>query len=106
VRTVLTAAMLAMAAAPALADDPVEAGKALAELNCARCHAIGADGESPHADAPPFRSLGERYPLDALEEAFASGHITSAHPDMPDFTATPEQAGALIAYIDSVQDAR
>ncbi|WP_158285005.1 c-type cytochrome [Hoeflea marina] len=96
-----------MLVAPGLAqaqtDPDVGVGQVLVELNCSRCHATGLTGASPHSMAPPFRTLGERYPMDALEEAFASGHITSAHPDMPDFTATPDQIGAIIAYIASIQ---
>src|SRR5579859_1385182 len=34
-------------------------GKALLEAMCARCHAVGNTGRSPHVDAPPFRSFGD-----------------------------------------------
>ncbi|GIL01180.1 MAG: hypothetical protein BroJett030_10790 [Alphaproteobacteria bacterium] len=80
----------------------VDHGRVLVELNCSPCHAIDASGDSPHADAPPFRVLGERYPIDALEEAFVEGIVTG-HPDMPEFTATPEQIADIIAYIESIQ---
>jgi mono/diheme cytochrome c family protein len=92
-------------AAPAAAQDDAESiahGKALVEANCARCHAVGADDASNHAEAPPFRTLSERYPLDALEEAFVEG-ITTGHPDMPEFVATPEQVADILAYIDTLQ---
>lgn len=85
---------------PAAADD-VALGKALVELNCARCHAVDRTSDSGHADAPPFRTLSHRYPLDSLEEALAEG-ISTGHPDMPEFTATPEQISAILAYIGSL----
>lgn len=84
------------------ASDQIAYGKALVEANCAGCHATGASDESLHADAPAFRTLSERYPLDALEEAFVEG-VTTGHPDMPEFKATPRQIGAIIDYLDSLQ---
>jgi len=92
-------------AAPAAAQDDAESiahGKALVEANCARCHAVGSGDSSSHPEAPPFRTLSERYPLDALEEAFVEG-ITTGHPDMPEFIASPEQVADILAYIDSLQ---
>ncbi len=79
-------------------DSGVAHGKALVELNCATCHAIGTTDQSTHSEAPPFRDLSKRYPLDALEEAFAEGIVTG-HPDMPEFTASPEQIADILAYI-------
>ena len=81
---------------------PIGHGKQLVELNCSPCHAIGLTGDSPHPDAPPFRTLGQRYPIDALEEAFAEG-IETGHPDMPSFVAEPDQIADIIAYISSIQ---
>ncbi len=78
--------------------ESVALGKALVETNCARCHAVGADDASTHPEAPPFRDLQKRYPLDALEEAFVEG-IAVGHPDMPLFIASPEQIEAIIDYI-------
>jgi mono/diheme cytochrome c family protein len=34
-------------------------GKALLEEFCARCHAMGRQGRSPHADALQFRAFGQ-----------------------------------------------
>lgn len=76
-------------------------GRALVQANCARCHAIGRDDESTHPEAPPFRDLHMRYPLEALEEAFVEG-ISVGHTDMPEFVATPEQIGAIIDYIGTI----
>lgn len=82
-------------------DSDVAYGKALVEANCARCHGVGSTDKSSHPDAPPFRILPNRYPLGALEEAFAEG-ISTGHPDMPEFMATQEQADAIIAYVGSL----
>ena len=101
----IAAAALAAFALPAAAGqtDPVLAyGQALVEANCAGCHGVGANDESRHAEAPPFRILWERYPIDALEESFATG-IATGHPDMPEFTATPAQLAAILDYIASLQ---
>ena len=93
-----------LAPARAQSTDGVEEGRKLVEANCSRCHAVGKADASPHEAAPPFRKLSERFPMDALEEAFADGRIYSGHPDMPEFVATPEQADSIIAYIASLQD--
>ncbi|RST84679.1 cytochrome c [Aquibium carbonis] len=87
----------------ASAEDAEQAyGRQLVEANCAGCHAIGTSDESTHPEAPAFRTLSERYPLDALEEAFVEG-ISTGHPDMPEFVASPAQIGAIIAYLDTLQ---
>lgn len=84
------------------ADDPIARGKGLVEANCARCHALSEAEPSAHGDAPAFSTLSQRYPLDALEEAFVEG-ISTGHPDMPEFVATPDQIQAIIAYLDTLQ---
>lgn len=99
--SVFVVLIAATASAPATADNLTNRGKALVEGNCARCHATGKTGKSSHPDAPAFRSLSQRYPLYALEEALAEG-ISTGHPDMPEFTATPAQISAIIAYIGSL----
>lgn len=83
-------------------EQNIAAGKALVEASCAQCHAVGRTGDSPHREAPPFRELGQRYPIQDLEEALAEGIVTG-HPEMPEFIATPEQIGSIIAYMDSIQ---
>ena len=96
------AAVLLGSAPPALADGVMEHGKALVEVNCARCHAIGKTDKSSHPDAPAFRTLSKRYPITDLEEALAEG-ISTGHPDMPEWVASPDQIEAIIAYISSLQ---
>ncbi len=101
-RVRLAIAAFALATAPAAAEDLIAEGRALAEENCASCHAIGAGDESAHDDAPAFRTLSANYPVANLEEALAEG-IVSGHPDMPELAFPPEQVAALIAYLESVQ---
>ncbi|AZO41807.1 c-type cytochrome [Mesorhizobium sp. M7D.F.Ca.US.005.01.1.1] len=96
------AAVLLGSVLPALADGVTEHGKALVEVNCARCHAIGETDKSSHPDAPAFRTLSKRYPITDLEEALAEG-ISTGHPDMPEWVASPDQIEAIIAYISSLQ---
>ena len=93
---------LVLCAAPAQADDAlVPHGKALAEKNCATCHAVGVSGTSPLQDAPPFRDIAANYDEGELEDAFNDGVVTQ-HPAMPDWQMTPEQAAALASYIMSL----
>ena len=85
---------------------PVERGKAFAQQNCARCHAIGMEGASPYAPAPPFRTLHERYDVGDLAEAFAEGIIVvhnGGGEQMPEFMLEPAQIDDLIAYLRSLQ---
>jgi cytochrome c len=100
------ALILLLALAPAAwaedNSDRVEAGRDIAEQLCARCHAIGAEGESPHDEAPPFRTFAEKWPVDHLGEALAEG-ITVGHADMPEFVLEPEEIDAFIAYLESLE---
>jgi mono/diheme cytochrome c family protein len=77
-------------------------GAAYARENCAGCHAVGATGDSPLPAAPQFRSLGERYPIDDLAEAFAEG-IDTAHQEMPEFVMSTTENTDLLAYLKSIQ---
>jgi mono/diheme cytochrome c family protein len=78
-------------------------GEALLTTNCARCHATGTAGPSPHPAAPPFRTLARKYPIDGLQEALGEG-LSVGHPDMPEFVFEPEDIGAIIAYLKSIQE--
>jgi mono/diheme cytochrome c family protein len=77
-------------------------GKSLVTDNCSRCHAIGKEGDSPHAEAPAFRTLSNKYPVENLAESLAEG-IVSGHPDMPIFVFSPQDVEAIIDYLQSVQ---
>ena len=78
-------------------------GEALVTRNCGGCHAVGRTGASSHPEAPPFRLLGRRYPIEALEEALGEG-IFSGHPDMPEFVFSAPDVGAIVAYLKSIQE--
>lgn len=79
-----------------------EEGRQLAEMYCSTCHAIGASDEGRHSVAPPFRTLSEHYPVNALEEAFAEG-VLVGHRDMPEFQLEPAQIDDLVVYLNSIQ---
>ena len=70
---------------------------------CTRCHAIGRTGTSPHAVAPPFRTLSRRYPIEGLAEALAEG-LFVGHPDMPEFVFDSQDVGAILDYLKSIQE--
>lgn len=100
----LAAAVLvagAVGAVAAAADGDPEEGALLADRLCASCHAVGASGESPHADAPPLRVIAARWPVEYLAEAFAEG-VAVGHADMPEFELHPDRIADLLAYIDSL----
>ena len=82
--------------------EEVRQGRAMARAYCARCHAIGLHDKSHHPDAPPFRTLSQRYPIDSLQEAFAEG-ISVGHPDMPEWRFEPDQIRRLLGYLESIQ---
>lgn len=100
-RTYWVIAFVACGSLPAIAQD-IETGRTLLETYCADCHAIGADGSSPMAEAPPFRLLHERYDVELLEEALVEGLVTG-HPYMPEFEFDPDQARAIIDYLTSLE---
>lgn len=77
-------------------------GHHLAARTCATCHAVDPTGVSPMADAPPFRDVARRYPLDELETAFAEGLVTS-HPAMPAFAFRASEIDDLMAYLDTLR---
>lgn len=80
------------------------AGEQILAEKCARCHATGKSGDSPLVAAPPFRTLGAKYPLDSLAEALAEG-ITTGHPEMPEFVFSTDEIAAILAYMDRISDA-
>ena len=83
-------------------EPPIQRGRAFAQANCARCHAIGRSGESPLPKAPPFRTLHERYPVEDLEESLAEG-IRTGHPAMPEFALDENQIRDQISYLKSLE---
>jgi len=102
----LTALMVSAAViGRAAAAEPAplaEQGKVLVEQMCARCHATGPTGDSPHPGAPAFRSLDRRIDLDTFTDRLRNG-LTSGHPDMPTFRFSRTDARAVVAYLRSIQ---
>lgn len=76
----------------------VAKGKAFVQSNCARCHAVGLDDDSHMPEAPAFRTLHNRYPIDSLAEAFAEGIVTG-HPAMPQFELSIDTINDMLAYM-------
>jgi cytochrome c len=89
-------------ASGAQAQNSLRHGHALVKEFCARCHAVGRTGKSPHAGAPPFRGIGRSYDLDGFAERLERG-ISAGHPDMPEFVFTRADALAVQAYLRSIQ---
>jgi cytochrome c len=91
--------------APVLGEEtttPAGRGELLLTTNCARCHAVGRRGASPHPEAPPFRTLSRKFKVEGLAEALAEG-ISTGHPDMPEFIFEADEVGAIIDYLQSIQ---
>jgi cytochrome c len=79
-------------------------GKAIAQANCAKCHAVGPTGASPNPKSPPFRTLSRNYPLADLEEALAEGIVVGHEgAEMPQFRLSTSQIAALLAYLGTIQ---
>ena len=87
--------------APQPASRQIASGFAIVQKRCANCHAVGLQGASPRADAPPLRDLYKRYPVDGLRTAFKSG-VHVCHLDMPTFTLPNDEVDAVIAYLGSI----
>ncbi len=81
-----------------ISDDDLAAARGFVETNCARCHAIASEGESPFEAAPPLRDIGSRYAIEGLAEAFAEG-IVVGHAAMPEFELEPEEIDMLLDYL-------
>ena len=89
-----------------VATTAVQRGQQFVDKNCATCHAVGFEGPSPYAPAPPFRTLHERYDVGDLAEAFAEGIIVphkGGGREMPEFMLEPQQIDDLIAYLRSLE---
>jgi cytochrome c len=103
--------LVVLAACPAFAQQTapsmapklaVKLGRQIAQQNCQSCHALGTTQSSPNPSAPPLRTLGQRYPIDTLAEAFGEG-ILVGHSPMPEFELQPRQIEALLAYLKTIQ---
>ena len=90
------------ALAEAAEKDQSNKGEVLVRENCGSCHAVGAQGESPNPQAPAFRTLSEKYPVESLAESLAEG-IVSGHPEMPIFVFKAHDVDAIISYLEEIQ---
>ena len=97
----LMASAMVLVSFPAAAQD-LKRGEMLLDRACGSCHAVGRSGDSAVKNAPALRTLGQRYPVEALEEALGEGFM-SGHPDMPEFRFDAHDVGAIIAYLKSIQ---
>jgi mono/diheme cytochrome c family protein len=105
-RSLLSVVLVVICAGAALPQDKraIESrGQGLLTTNCSSCHAVGRTGNSTHPEAPPFRTLGQRYPVEVLAEALAEG-LSSGHPDMPEFRFEIDDVDAILAYLASIQE--
>jgi cytochrome c len=104
-RLVLVGLCMLLGASTARAQDAaaLKRGEALLTKDCSPCHATARTGESRHPQAPLFRTLEKRYPIESLEEALGEG-IISGHPDMPEFKFEGDDVGAIIMYLKSIQE--
>jgi cytochrome c len=84
-------------------EEGPQRGKALLETLCARCHAVGQTGHSPHPDAPAFRSFGDDKLYDNDFARRLQEGLSSIHPDMPTFHFSREDAESAVSYLRSIQ---
>jgi cytochrome c len=105
-RSLVSVALVLLSAGVALPQDKralESRGQGVLTTNCSRCHAVGRIGNSTHPEAPRFRTLGQRYPIEVLAEALAEG-LSSGHPDMPEFRFEIDDVDAILAYLESIQE--
>ncbi len=84
------------------ASESARHGAALAEANCAKCHAVGLEGDSTHPEAPPFWTLSERRPVETIANMLLN-KSGPKHSDMPNFQITKTQAEDLASWISWIQ---
>lgn len=103
----LAVALLAGCASDSSVETPApgsaQAGRLLAQRECAGCHAIGELGRSPRDGAPPLREVLDDYSASRLEAAFREGMIVG-HQEMPIYRLSEEEAASLLAYLRNIQE--
>jgi mono/diheme cytochrome c family protein len=102
----LSIALLITAVSPATAQDvgvPERRGAALLSQHCGLCHAVGQQDQSAEPQAPAFRIIGRRMPLDRLEAQLGT-ELLGGHPAMPKFTFEPRDVSAIMRYLRSIQE--
>ena len=81
---------------PAIPD-----GKVLLTEKCGRCHAVDATSASPRAEAPPFRDVFKKFPVEELRMRLSEG-VVSHFKDMPQVDFTDEQVTGIIDYLSTL----
>ena len=77
-------------------------GLAYAAAHCSTCHAIGPMGDSPRANAPPFRDLRIRFNAITWERTL--GEIAKGgHAEMPPLTVEGSDVANVKAYIETLR---
>lgn len=93
----LTAIAICVLAGAAFASDDIEAGRALAERLCARCHMAPGQGEKQGAnDIPGFSAIARR--RNQTHEGIVAW-LRSIPPMMPNHHLSQDEMHALAAYI-------
>jgi mono/diheme cytochrome c family protein len=85
-----------LASFPATAGDP-GTGLSIARRWCASCHVVEPGQKQAAADAPSFASIAKRRGKDPKLVDF----LIDPHPKMPDMQINREEAGDIVAYIQS-----
>ena len=88
-------------ASPIGPDVRTESGLALARRQCASCHAVEGEADSPRPMAPPFRLLATRLSGPRLEESLTMV-ADLGHGEMPPARLDQAELRVLAAYIDSL----
>lgn len=96
------AAIVTMAFQSPLQAQSAQRGVVIARTYCVNCHSIDKLSPSPLKDAPPFRDLHKKYPVESLQEALAEGIVTG-HPSMPEFSFDTGQIADFIAFLNSLK---
>jgi mono/diheme cytochrome c family protein len=92
---------LAVFVRPGLAQTPSAAeGRRLAQVSCARCHVIVANGPGSWTDAPSFQAIANRK---STTQAGLTDFIVKPHMDMLDEKYTRPQVESIAAYILSLR---
>ncbi len=96
---VVLALALALAALPAAAQDsPV--GRRMAVRWCMACHVVEATQSMATDNAPSFQEIAARPGTTA---ASLDRYLSIGHTLMPDFSLSPQERNALVAYILSLR---
>ena len=84
-------------------ENSIQSGRELAQLLCARCHALSGEGDSPNTVAPPFRTLLAKLTLEGIEDELTEG-ISLGHQPMPEWQFSSQQVYDLTSFISSIAE--